>query len=353
MIGLTQPDIAKILAPTKHKAYRSDQIFSFLHKERGRAWGEAEALPKDMREWLEANCRIDYGRVLERAVSDDRMTARFVLRSPLGSTVETVLIQNQDTPRSTLCVSSQAGCSLSCTFCATGAQKFEKNLKSEEIIAQYLSMDESSPAHPRPITNIVFMGQGEPLYNWRNVASAISILTSEKGLNFPRPRITISTSGIAPLIPSISAELGVSLAVSLHAANDDLRSRIMPINRTYPLHSLMEACRMYAGSATATTRRITFEYVMLDGVNDDPQTMVPEIVQLMSAAGLQDFHFNLLPFNEWPGAPHRCSPLARIDAFKRGLLAAGVPCTVRTPKGRDIMAACGQLKGTLLEGATG
>lgn len=254
-----------------------------------------------------------------------------------------VVIGNVTTERKTLCISSQAGCSLACTFCSTGAQPFQGQLSSGDILAQYLHHPASRPDHERPITNIVFMGQGEPLYNWRNVAAAVDILTDEHGIGMGKGRVTISTSGIAPLIPKVAEELGVNLAISLHAPTDALRTSIMAINKSYPIPVLMEACREFVAKAPAQTRRLTFEYVMLEGVNDG-DTCADDLTALLSAnLAKEDVHVNLLPFNAWPGAPYTCSPLDRIAAFRERLEVAGVPCTVRIPKGRDIMAACGQL----------
>lgn len=344
--GLTRTDFKTILSLTKHKLYRSNQIFDFVYGQRGKVWREAEALPKDIRAWLEAEYSLEVGcRVKEKVYSEDMSTIKFLFDTSQGSVIESVLINNEDNSRTTLCISSQAGCSLACTFCATGAQKLQRNLTSAEIIGQYMALPHSNPGHPRPITNLVFMGQGEPLYNWRNLASSIEILTDPKGLKIGRSKVTISTSGIAPLIPKVATDLGVGLAVSLHAPNDDLRSRIMAINKTYPLGTLMVACQEYLKEASSATRRITFEYVMLDGVNDDPDGMPEQLSKLLLAHFPPDqIHVNLLPFNKWPGAPYTCSPVSRINRFRDALQSHGIPCTVRTPKGRDIWAACGQLK---------
>lgn len=356
LVGMTMTDLKTILSLTKYKTYRAHQMYTFLYKERGAKWWRCEALPKDMRLWLDKNYQNVYGSVGEKYESDDGLTRRFLLNSPEGNKVECkgyvfdtfvnllgVIIDNSDTERTTLCVSSQAGCSLACSFCHTGSQGFKRNLTSAEILAQYMIHPSSKPEHPRPITNVVFMGQGEPLYNWRNVSAAVEVLTDPRAFGLGHSKITISTSGIVPLIPKIATELGVCMAVSLHAPNDQLRSEIMSINKTYPLSALIEACKEFVAKASSATKRITFEYVMLDGVNDSLSCATELAALVTNNFDLHDAHVNLLPFNEWPNAPYKPSSPKTIELFRRVLEEARVSCTVRTPKGRDIMAACGQL----------
>jgi len=343
LVGMTLTDLHSILSLTKFKTYRASQIYAFLYRLRGSKWWDAEALPKDMRTWLADSYSIDAGKIGERHDSEDGLTRRYIIETETRSKMETVIVRNEQTDRKTLCVSSQLGCSLACTFCYTGTQSFRKNLTSGEILAQFMVHSGSHAGHPTPITNVVFMGQGEPLYNWRNVAAAVEILTDPKGLGLGHSKVTISTSGIAPLIPKIGSELGVGLAISLHAPNDSLRSRLMAINNTYPLPVLMESCKAFLEASPAATRRISFEYVMLRGLNDSSDLAAELSALLKSNFDPQHVHVNLLPFNEWPGAPYKCSPVSVIEAFKNILTLRGIACTVRTPKGRDIMAACGQL----------
>lgn len=250
-----------------------------------------------------------------------------------------------ETDRSTLCVSSQVGCSLQCKFCHTGTQKFESNLTSGEILRQYISLPEDIR---ESITNIVFMGQGEPLYNYRNVSKAVSILTDASGIGFGRGRIVISTSGIAPLVPKVASEMAVNLAISLHAPNDELRSAIMPINKTYPLAILMQACQDYINESACATRRISFEYVMLRGVNDQ-ESHARELFALIKHLPC---HVNLIPFNPWPGSQYRTSYPDDISRFAKILEELRMPVTIRRTRGKDILAACGQLKSSTLSKST-
>jgi 23S rRNA (adenine2503-C2)-methyltransferase len=263
------------------------------------------------------------------------------LRFADGSEAETVYIPDKD--RGTLCISSQVGCTLTCTFCHTGTQKLVRNLTSAEICGQVmLAMDELAdwPAgRPnRRLTNIVLMGMGEPLFNYENVAEAMRIIMSGEGVGISKRRITLSTSGVVPEIKRAGDELGVNLAISLHAVRDELRDELVPINRKYDLATLIDACRNYPGLSNA--RRITWEYVMLDGVNDSDEDC-RQLLQLIKGIPSK---LNLIPFNPWPGSPYECSSPERIEAFARKVLKAGYASPVRTPRGQDIMAACGQLK---------
>ena len=240
-------------------------------------------------------------------------------------------------------MSSQVGCTLTCSFCHTGTQRLVRNLSPEEIVGQVMiardALDEwPSPQDDRQVTNIVLMGMGEPLYNYENVAAALKIVMDPEGLSISRRKITLSTSGVVPMIRRCGEELAVNLAVSLHAVRDDIRDRLVPLNRKYPIRELLEACRTYPGASNA--RRITFEYVMLKGVNDSPGD-ARELVRLLKGIPAK---VNLIPFNPWPGAVYECSSEAAIKAFSDIVFAAGYSAPVRTPRGRDILAACGQLK---------
>ncbi|KAJ2726560.1 hypothetical protein GGI07_000502 [Coemansia sp. Benny D115] len=272
-------------------------------------------LPLTLQKQLADSYTIDYGRIKTNQVSTDGTRKMLVQFNDPGAVVETVFIP--ESARGTLCVSSQVGCSLSCKFCHTGTQSLYRNLTAAEIAGQYMiaawmAGDFPQKVNQQPkVSNIVFMGQGEPLYNFRNVSKAIKLLTDKAGIGLAPWRITISTSGVAPLIPRIASELNVGLAISLHSADDNLRSEIMPINKTYPLPILIESCRKFAKIASPQSRRITFEYVMLDGVNDsdwDARKLV-DLIEGIPA------HVNLIPFNPWPGTIYQPSSNERVMAF--------------------------------------
>ncbi|MEC7155364.1 MAG: 23S rRNA (adenine(2503)-C(2))-methyltransferase RlmN, partial [Pseudomonadota bacterium] len=297
-------------------------------------------LGKPVREQFAAMFSLDRPVVTRRMQSTDG-TIKWLLRFADGNEAETVYIPDND--RGTLCISSQVGCTLPCSFCHTGTQKLVRNLTAAEICGQVmLAMDELGdwPAGKpeRRLTNIVLMGMGEPLFNYDNVATAMRIIMSGEGVGLSKRRITLSTSGVVPEIMRCGADLGVNLAISLHAVRDELRDELVPINRKYPLAELIEACRNYPGLSNA--RRITWEYVMLDGVNDSDEDCVA-LLKLIKGIPSK---LNLIPFNPWPGSPYECSSDERIEAFAAKVLKAGYASPVRTPRGRDILAACGQLK---------
>ena len=297
-------------------------------------------LSKPVRKLLGMQFSVDRPAVSKRLQSVDG-TIKWLMRFPDGNEAECVYIP--DKTRGTLCISSQVGCTLTCSFCHTGTQKLVRNLTVAEICGQVLlAMDElddwPSGKPERRLTNIVLMGMGEPLFNYDNVSKAVRIIMSGEGVAISKRRITLSTSGVVPEIKRCGEELGVNLAISLHATRDDLRNELVPINRKYPLAELVDACRNYPGLSNA--RRITWEYVMLDGINDsedDCRALLALIRGIPSK-------LNLIPFNPWPGSPYICSPDDRIDAFARRALNAGYASPVRAPRGRDILAACGQLK---------
>jgi 23S rRNA (adenine2503-C2)-methyltransferase len=263
--------------------------------------------------------------------------------------VEVVYIPEED--RGTLCISSQVGCTLNCTFCHTGTQKLVRNLTAGEIVAQVLvardelgdwprqmSANPNPPASGRHVTNVVIMGMGEPLYNFDNVRDACAIISDGEGISLSKRRLTLSTAGVAPQIPRAGAEMDVMLAISLHATTDEVRDRLVPLNRKYPIAEVLEACRNYPGLSNA--RRITFEYVMLKGINDSVED-ARRLVGLLRGIPAK---VNLIPFNPWPGSPYECSPWEDIERFAEVVNRAGYASPVRSPRGRDIMAACGQLK---------
>ncbi len=307
------------------------------------------SLSKAFRDRLAVHYELSRPTVSQALASVDG-TRKWLLRFADGQEVETVHIPEEE--RGTLCVSSQVGCTLNCTFCHTGTQALVRNLDPAEIVGQIMVARDALGEWPSPpfgaapngsaddrqVTNIVLMGMGEPLYNYDNVAAAMKIVMDPEGLSISRRKITLSTAGVVPMIRRCGAEIAVNLAISLHAVRDEVRDRLVPLNRKYPIAELLDACRTYPGSSNA--RRITFEYVMLKGVNDSPAE-ARELVRLLAGIPAK---VNLIPFNPWPGAPYECSSDAAIAAFSDIVFAAGYSAPVRTPRGRDILAACGQLK---------
>lgn len=342
---MSQVEVTEAVQGLKVKPFRGRQLYEWIYSKGATTFQDMTNLSKQFANSLDSKYQVDYGRLVKNQVSKDGTRKILVqFKGDSRATVETVYIPEPQ--RGTLCVSSQVGCSLSCTFCHTGTQSLYRNLKASEIVGQYMVaawMEKDFPrhAHSRPnVSNIVFMGQGEPLYNYRNVSGAIKLLTDKKGICLAPWRITISTSGVAPLIPRIASELKVGLAVSLHAADNDLRTEIMPINKTYPLPVLMDSCAEYAKQARPQNQRITFEYVMLDGVNDT-DCHAKQLVDLVK--GLPA-HINLIPFNPWPGSKYRPSHPMRIKRFSELVRRSGIYTSLRVPRGDDILAACGQLK---------
>ena len=340
LVGLSFGELeAKVMALGLPK-FRAKQVWRWIWRHGLTNFDEMSDLSKPVRELLGIQFSADRPAVSKRLQSVDG-TIKWLMRFPDGNEAECVYIP--DKTRGTLCISSQVGCTLTCSFCHTGTQKLVRNLTVAEICGQVLlAMDElddwPSGKPERRLTNIVLMGMGEPLFNYDNVSKAIQIIMSGEGVAISKRRITLSTSGVVPEIKRCGEELGVNLAISLHATRDDLRNELVPINRKYPLAELVDACRNYHGLSNA--RRITWEYVMLDGINDsedDCRALLALIRGIPSK-------LNLIPFNPWPGSPYICSPDDRIDAFARRALNAGYASPVRAPRGRDILAACGQLK---------
>jgi 23S rRNA (adenine2503-C2)-methyltransferase len=320
--------------------FRARQLWHWIYHRGETDFAAMTNLAKGFREQLSQSYELSRPAV-SRALASADGTRKWLLRFADRQEVETVHIPESD--RGTLCVSSQVGCTLNCTFCHTGTQLLVRNLGAAEIVAQIMVARDAlgewpSPQADRQLTNIVLMGMGEPLYNFDAVAAAMRIAMDPEGLAISRRKITLSTAGVVPMIARCGAELGVNLAISLHAVTDELRDRLVPLNRKYPIPELLEACRTYPGSSNA--RRITFEYVMLKGVNDSPAE-ARELVGLLKGIPAK---VNLIPFNPWPGAPFECSTDAAIAAFSDIVFAAGYSAPVRTPRGRDILAACGQLK---------
>ena len=341
LIGIPRAQLNDMLVERGHKPFRTKQLWQWLYWHGVTDFDAMTNLSKDFRQKLADEFVIERPQVSEALNSVDG-TAKWLLKFPDGNEVETVHIPEAD--RGTLCVSSQVGCTLTCKFCHTGTQKLVRNLTAAEVVGQMMLARDAfgewpTPSdHSRMITNVVMMGMGEPLYNYDNVAAALRIVMDGEGLSLSKRRITLSTSGVVPAMRKCGEELNVNLAVSLHAVDDDTRDHIMPINKKYPLEELIKACRDYPG--VKNSRRITFEYVMLRDVNDSDAD-ARELVRLIAGIPAK---VNLIPFNPWPGAPYDRSTDERIEAFADIVRAAGYPSPVRTPRGEDIMAACGQLK---------
>ena len=358
LIGLSRSQLKEELqaigVPENQAKMRVHQIWHWLYVRGVTDFDEMLNLGKELRAKLDQFYLITHPEIVEEQVSKDG-TRKWLLRFPprgAGAPVEIETVYIPETDRGTLCVSSQVGCSLTCTFCHTGTQKMVRNLQADEILGQimlarhrladFVGMDPVpgmiAPLEGRKISNIVMMGMGEPLFNFENVKSALLIALDGDGLCFSRRRITLSTSGVVPGIYRTGEEIKVMLAISLHATRDELRDELVPINGKYPLQKLMAACRDYPGLSNA--RRITFEYVMLNGVNDSDED-AHRLVELIKGIPAK---INLIPFNEWPGAPYQRSSNNRIRAFADIVFNAGYSSPVRRPRGEDIMAACGQLK---------
>ena len=339
LLGLTRDELIAQLEGLGLKAFRGKQVWEWLYAKGVLNPDQMTNLPQADRATLAQNFRtVDLGISTELLARDGVVKWLFKLHD--GHEVEAVFIPEKE--RGTLCVSSQVGCTLNCRFCHTGTQGLARNLTADEIVAQVWMArsrlgDWKGKDKPRDVSNIVFMGMGEPLYNYDNVSRAIRILMDEYGMAFGSRKITLSTSGVVPEIPRISEELGVNLAISIHAPDDDTRTKIMPINKKYPLASLMDAVYKFR---LKEHRKVTWEYVMLDGVNDSP-AQARQLVDLLR--GIPSL-VNIIPFNPWPGAPFKASPKAAIDAFAQVIMDAGIPTTVRKTRGDDILAACGQLR---------
>lgn len=334
---------------------RVKQMWHWLYIYGAQSFDEMLNISKTLRQQLDEKFEIRYPEIIDAQVSSDG-TRKWLVRFPAtekAGPVEVETVYIPETERGTLCVSSQVGCSLTCTFCHTGTQKMVRNLTAAEILGQIMlarrelgdfqgqdldADDVIAPAVGRRVSNVVMMGMGEPLFNFENVKQALLVALDESGLNFSRRRITLSTSGVVPEIYRTGDEIRVMLAISLHATRDELRDVLVPINRKYPLEKLIEACHDYPEKSPS--RRITFEYVMLKGVNDS-LIDAAELVKLLDGIPAK---INLIPFNPWPGSEYECSSRKTINRFSDYLEDHDLPAPIRTPRGRDILAACGQLK---------
>ncbi len=340
IVGLTRQELAEKLKALGIETFRAKQIWHWVYVKGATDFSKMTTIAKPQQKILDEHFTIERPKI-SRALTSVDTTRKWLLEFEDGNKVEAVFIPEDD--RGALCVSSQVGCTLSCTFCHTGTQNLVRNLRAGEIIGQVLVARDGLKEWGKRredclFTNIVLMGMGEPLYNYDQVARALNIIMDGEGIAISKRRITLSTSGVVPMIEKVGNELGVNLAISLHAVRDELRNELVPLNKKYPIAELLEACKNYPAASNA--RRITFEYVMLKGVNDSDAD-AHELVRL-----LKDIHakVNLIPFNPWPGAPYECSSNNRIHAFAEIVNDAGYSSPVRTPRGRDIFAACGQLK---------
>ena len=341
LVGLSRDSLRETLGTLGQKPFRAKQLWHWMYHRGATDFAAMTDLAKDLRAKLEDHCVVARPTLAREQISTDG-TRKWLLAFADGQKAETVFIPEED--RGAVCVSSQVGCTLTCRFCHTGTQRLVRNLTPAEIVGQFMVARDSCGEWPTPtderrmLSNVVMMGMGEPLYNFDNVATALKIVMADDGIALGKRRITLSTSGVVPEIHRCGAELGVNLAVSLHAPDDDTRSLIMPINKKYPLKDLMDACRNYPGASNA--RRITFEYVMLKGINDTI-SHARALVKLVKDIPCK---FNLIPFNVWPGSLYECSDPQTVEKFAQILWDAGYSAPVRTPRGRDILAACGQLK---------
>ena len=357
LIGLERDELRQVLAtlgvPERQQRMRANQIWRWLYNRGVSSFNDMTDIAKDLRQKLAENCDLTRPEIITEQISNDG-TRKWLLRlapDEFGRRheIETVYIPEQD--RGTLCISSQIGCTLTCTFCHTGTQRLVRNLTAGEIVSQVLvardqlgewpaqlANAQDVPPSGRFITNVVLMGMGEPLYNFENVRRAVDAISDGDGLSLSKRRITLSTSGVVPEIVRAGDEIGTMLAISLHATTDEIRNRLVPLNKKYPIAELLQACRDYPGLSNA--RRITFEYVMLKGVNDSVAD-AKRLVRLLQSIPAK---VNLIPFNPWPGTNYECSDWDTIEKFAEVVNRAGYSSPVRTPRGRDIMAACGQLK---------
>jgi 23S rRNA (adenine2503-C2)-methyltransferase len=357
LLGLSREDLAAILervgVPEKQRKMRMRQIWHWIYQRGVFDFSDMTDVSKELRAKLEEAFIIGRPEVVTEQISSDG-TRKWLLRlapdeKGARHEVETVYIPEED--RGTLCISSQVGCTLTCTFCHTGTQKLVRNLTAGEIVGQIMlardrikDWPDDITANPKPpssgryVTNVVLMGMGEPLYNFDNVKTAINIASDGEGLSLSKRRITLSTSGVVPEIVRAGDEIGSALAISLHGTTDEIRNKLVPLNKKYPIAELLDACRNYPGVSNA--KRITFEYVMLKDVNDTKDD-AKRLVKLLAGIPAK---VNLIPFNPWPGSAYVCSEWDTIENFAEILNNAGYASPVRTPRGRDIMAACGQLK---------
>ena len=344
LVGMDRDELTTELAAIGEKPFRAKQLWHWIYHQGAVDFSVMSTIARPLQEKLAQKFVIGRPSVATMQTSED-LTRKWLFRFRDGQEAETVYIPDPEEDRGAVCISSQVGCTLSCRFCHTGTQTLVRNLGAAEIVGQFMAARDAYGEWPSPhgetprlLSTIVLMGMGEPLYNYENVARAMKIVMDGEGIALSRRRITLSTSGVVPMMDRCGEELAVNLAVSLHAVRNDLRDEIVPLNRKYPLEEVIAACRRYPAASNA--RRITFEYVMLKGINDTPED-ARELIRLISGIPAK---VNLIPFNPWPGSPYETSSNSAIDRFAKIVMEAGFSSPVRTPRGRDILAACGQLR---------
>ena len=344
LVGMDRTELTAEMTAIGEPAFRVKQLWHWIYHQGVTDFARMSSIAKPLQERLAEKFVIGRPEAAVVQTSVDE-TRKFLFRFRDGQEAETVYIPDPVEDRGAVCISSQVGCTLSCRFCHTGTQTLVRNLGAPEIVGQFMAARDSYGEWPSPkgetprlLSTIVLMGMGEPLYNYTNVAKAMKIVMDGEGIGLSRRRITLSTSGVVPMMDRAGAELGVNLAVSLHAVTDELRNELVPLNRKYPIAEVLAACRRYPPASNA--RRITFEYIMLKGVNDS-EAEARELVRLI--AGLPA-KVNLIPFNPWPGSKYEVSGKAALDRFAAIVMAAGFSAPIRTPRGQDILAACGQLR---------
>ncbi|WP_029605478.1 23S rRNA (adenine(2503)-C(2))-methyltransferase RlmN [Kozakia baliensis] len=344
LVGLSREELIVELAEIGEKPFRAKQLWHWIYHQGATDFERMSSIAKPLQAKLAE--RFVVGRpatTTEQTSSDD--TRKFLFRFRDGQEAETVYIPDRREDRGAVCISSQVGCTLSCTFCHTGTQKLVRNLGAAEIVGQFMAARDSYGEWPSPkgdtprlLSTIVLMGMGEPLYNYDNVAKAMKIIMDGEGIALSRRRITLSTSGVVPMMDRCGDELGVNLAISLHAVTNELRDQIVPLNRKYPIEELIAACQRYP--AASNSRRLTFEYIMLRGINDS-EADARELVRLIRGLPAK---VNLIPFNPWPGSDFKPSTKEQLAKFSKIVMDAGFASPIRMPRGRDILAACGQLR---------
>ena len=343
LIGLNQEEITAHLVEIGEPKFRAKQIYQWVYVHGATDFEQMTNLSKDLRARLAEKFSLTRPKIVTEQISKDK-THKWLLEFADGQRIETVYIPESD--RGSVCISTQVGCAVGCTFCHTGSQKITRNLTAGEIVSQFMVARDvykewpSTSQENRLISNIVVMGMGEPLHNVDNVIAALKLLTDGDGIAISKRKVTLSTSGIVPNMLRIAKETGVKLAVSLHAPNNEKRSLIMPINKRYPIEEILQACQEY--QKIVTSRFITFEYLMLDGINDSLDD-ARQLIDLMKKFKI-GAKFNLIPFNPWPGCPYKPSSNNRVHAFAKELEKAGFAAPIRIARGQDILAACGQLK---------
>ena len=343
LVGLNLEELTAHLAEIGEPKFRAKQIYQWVYVHGATNFEQMTNLSKDLRARLTEKFSLSRPKIVTEQISNDK-THKWLLEFADGQRIETVYIPESD--RGSVCISTQVGCAVGCTFCHTGSQKITRNLTAGEIVSQFMVVRDvykewsSTSQENRLISNIVVMGMGEPLHNVDNVIAALKLLTDGDGIAISKRKVTLSTSGIVPNMLRVAKETGVKLAVSLHAPNNEKRSQIMPINKRYPIEEILQACQEY--QKIVTSRFITFEYLMLDGINDSLDD-ARQLIDLMKKFKI-GAKFNLIPFNPWPGCPYKPSSNNRVHAFAKELEKAGFAAPIRIARGQDILAACGQLK---------